>query len=136
MKQRTALGVWSDVRTGTAGVVGWFSWMVVFAGSLFVAERGVNGVGTPTVVQIHSFDGTTWAVDVDVLATWGGPTVFITPGTPVIVADTLLAWPFGITGQGFIATRTTGGVWAQALASVADVALINAVGAVMPTGAG
>jgi hypothetical protein len=124
-------------ETDNVGLVGaqtpnpgaeWFSAPISFGTSKFFAYASADddpGFGTPTTAsqgQIFVFTGTdpsTAAVDLDVLATYGGN---VLPGTPFLSLDSsTLYWPFyAIDGSatGYLLARTVTGLWSQVLTNV------------------
>lgn len=112
VEQRTAAGVWSTSATGTsAAPTNYFTCFAVFDGNLYAVyvARG----GTPEL-EVWKFDGTSWTVDLDIIAAGhaGGthPTGVLAETDALYIA---FAKPTPADPDGYVLRRTTAGAWAK-----------------------
>ena len=118
VKRRTPTGTWSDSDTGSVSASGYYSGLIVFNAELYACYLDINA-GVPDKVHIRKFNNSAWSTDKDVDADWGD----FYPAQPFLFANELY-WPFidgsaGTGTGGFIAKRTTAGVWSQVITSKA-----------------
>lgn len=117
IEERTAAGVWSTSRTGTASAeMNYFDGLQVFDGNLYAiyssASQFAGGTGDETYTsELHKFDGSSWSVDRDLAANDS----IVVPLGKCVTADTMFyaTWrnPGGANpyASGRILKRTTGG---------------------------
>lgn len=113
---RTAAGSWSTSLSAPASNVSLFYGLIEFNNELYVSWHGDTLMAQKT---IYKFNGTSWASDLDITATFGGS---IGQPTQPFVYNSALYWPVpdsSVGGtDGYLLKRTTGGVWTRVIDNI------------------